>query len=182
MARILLVDDMLDLLDGESQLLEECGMGYEVKGTASPHEALKMLEYGSFDLVILDVRMPMVDGSVILKWVKERSNTPVIIYSAYVDEELSKYLFEEGADAILSKPAPPDLFLNAVITVLQPQTKTSVVIVDGYKIEKVQNGVLERRVQEALSHDDSTLSQAASSLQMSQEYLTFLLNKFHLAG
>lgn len=182
MTKILLVDDMIELLEEEMELLEESGFGYQVKSTPSPEQALRWLETERFDLIVLDIRMPKIDGFEILREVKNKYHTPVIIYSAYVDEEMRRRLDELGADIILTKPAPPDLFLHSVLMVLEPQAKTSFVMVDGFKVERIQNSVLERRLQEALARiqGQGNLHHAAVSLNMSDEYLSLLLKKFRL--
>ncbi|UCF78907.1 MAG: response regulator [Candidatus Eiseniibacteriota bacterium] len=65
----------------ESEFADE---GYTVTGAASGSEALELLERSTFDLVILDVKMPGMDGlETLCEIMKTKRNLPVVINSAY---------------------------------------------------------------------------------------------------
>jgi DNA-binding NtrC family response regulator len=79
---LLVVDD-----DGSCRKLYESELsdeGYVVAGASSGAEALKLLEASKFDLVILDVKMPGMDGlDTLCEIMKTKRNLPVVINSAY---------------------------------------------------------------------------------------------------
>jgi DNA-binding response OmpR family regulator len=79
---LLVVDD-----DGSCRKLYESEFsdeGYVVAGASSGPEALKLLEASKFDLVILDVKMPGMDGlDTLCEIMKTKRNLPVVINSAY---------------------------------------------------------------------------------------------------
>jgi CheY-like chemotaxis protein len=82
MAKLLIVeDDESQRLLYEEELEEE---GYEVVLARSGKEALKWLEESLFDLIILDIRMPEMDGIEALGKIASRyKETPVILHTAY---------------------------------------------------------------------------------------------------
>jgi CheY-like chemotaxis protein len=80
--RVLVVDDEEGIrLLFKEELEDE---GYEVEIAASGEEAIERLENNSIDLVLLDIKMPGMDGIEVLRKVKERwKNLPVVLCTAY---------------------------------------------------------------------------------------------------
>ncbi len=104
--RVLAVDDdpfMLKVL--ERYLGPE---GFEIVGVQSGEEALSRAAAESFDLVILDLHLPEMDGFEVCRRLKdggETGNLPVIMLTAaYVDAAHQDRGFEAGADAYMAKP------------------------------------------------------------------------------
>ncbi len=116
--RILVVDDQESMRLLLQDMLEE--IGYEVSLAESGTEALKMLEESQFDLVLSDLNMPEMDGSVLLKEIKARyPGLPVVIITGYGTFHTEKRLMREGADGYISKPctlAKIDRVLSSVLT------------------------------------------------------------------
>jgi adenylate cyclase len=116
-ARVLVVDD--DRLNRLmlTKLLEH--EGYEVREAADGRQALDALAEEAFDLVLLDLVMPEVDGIEVLQTIKGSSkwwNTPVIMISAVEETESIVRCIELGADDYVLKPFDPVLLrarLNA---------------------------------------------------------------------
>ena len=73
--RILIVDDEEDLTLGWSKCLAK--VGYEVKTASSGEEALEILKHEIFDLVLLDIRLPEMDGMTVLS--KALENDPDLL-------------------------------------------------------------------------------------------------------
>jgi DNA-binding response OmpR family regulator len=100
--RILLVDDERAILTLLSFPLERDG--YEVVPAADGREALERFEEGTFDLVVLDVMMPELDGLEVCRRLRARSSVPIIMLTAK-SEEIDKVLgLELGADDYITKP------------------------------------------------------------------------------
>lgn len=81
--RILIIDDEQDIVNLVQLLLEDAG--YEVEASTSGMEALTRLEDENFDLVLLDIMMPMVTGWEVLRELRSRSRTkdiPVALLTA----------------------------------------------------------------------------------------------------
>jgi DNA-binding response OmpR family regulator len=100
--RILLVDDEQSLQTLLSYPLRKDG--YEVVQATDGREALARFGEQSFDLVVLDVMMPKLDGLEVCKRMRARSTVPIIMLTAKA-EEIDKVLgLELGADDYITKP------------------------------------------------------------------------------
>lgn len=100
--RILVVDDerlMRDLMVMSLQRL-----GYAVSAVADGATALQMLEREYFDLVMLDVVMPQMDGFTLLSQLRSFSDVPVVMLTAMNRQEDIVRGFELGADNYIAKP------------------------------------------------------------------------------
>ena len=102
MAHLLVVDDDVSLLELLSSYLER--LGHVVEGVASGVAALDRLAGPGFDLVILDVTMPGLDGWDVLSRIRAISRVPVIMLTARADEPDVLRGFAGGADDYVIKP------------------------------------------------------------------------------
>lgn len=102
MPSILLVDDDVELTELLAELLALEGFATHV--VPNGQEALNELELQSYDLILLDVMMPVLNGIETLKQVRQRYSTPILMLSAR-DDEIDRVLgLELGADDYLPKP------------------------------------------------------------------------------
>lgn len=100
--RILLVDDEPLILKGLKYTLEQDG--YETDTAVDGQEALDKFFSGVYDLVLLDVMLPKVDGITVCQRIREHSNVPIIMLTAK-GEQIDKILgLEYGADDYMTKP------------------------------------------------------------------------------
>ena len=100
--KILLVDDDLRMLRLAQRILEL--EGYDVMKAADGHDALRILEDASPDLILLDVMMPGINGFDVCSRVREFSEVPVIMVTAKGGEEDVVKGFVVGADDYVTKP------------------------------------------------------------------------------
>jgi DNA-binding response OmpR family regulator len=78
--------------------------GYDVVGALDGLEALDRLREGNFDLVVLDVMLPKLDGFDVCRQIRSRSTVPIIMLTAKT-EEIDKVLgLELGADDYITNP------------------------------------------------------------------------------
>jgi len=101
--KILVVDDEEALRTVLAAELE--GEGYQVTTAADGQEAINILGPSIFDLILLDIKMPNVDGFEVLKFVKERHPaTKIIMLTGFADLKNAIESKKLGAEDFVSKP------------------------------------------------------------------------------
>ncbi len=101
-ARILLVDDERSIQTLLSYPLRKDG--YQVTSAEDGREALQRFAEGRFDLVILDLMLPKLDGVEVCRQLRSRSQVPIIMLTAKGDEMDKVTGLEMGADDYITKP------------------------------------------------------------------------------
>ncbi|MBS7304777.1 MAG: response regulator transcription factor [Clostridiales bacterium] len=105
MKKILIVDDEQGIRENLKMYLEyNENDGFEVTCASDGLEAVKLCENQNFDLVIMDIMMPKMDGMTALKEIRKTQNVPVIVLSARGEEYDKLFCFEMGADDYVTKP------------------------------------------------------------------------------
>ena len=102
MAKILVVDDEQVLVKGIKFNLEH--EGYQVEVGYDGEQAVELAREGSFDLIILDLMMPKIDGLQACMRIREFSNVPIIMLTARSEDTDKIIGFEYGADDSITKP------------------------------------------------------------------------------
>ena len=118
MINVVLADDHELVRDGIKALLED-QQGIEVIDEASNgKEALEVLERSNPDLLIVDIRMPELNGiEVVTEVSKKHKNVRTLVLSMHDSEEYVVKAIQAGADGYLLKGASKDEFLKAITTV-----------------------------------------------------------------
>ena len=109
-------------------------MGHVSKVAANGQEALTFLSQESFDLVLMDIQMPMMDGVIATRKIREReegsgSRIPIIAMTAHATKDYEERCLESGMDGYLSKPANSQQLATAISRVFStsnvnvPQSK-----------------------------------------------------------
>lgn len=100
--RILIVDDEPSITEFVSYAMQK--EGYQTEVASNGEEALEKIENAHFDLFILDIMLPGIDGYELCRRIRAKMNTPILLLSAK-DSELNKVVgLELGADDYLAKP------------------------------------------------------------------------------
>ena len=102
MPKILVVDDEKVLVKGIKFNLEN--EGYQVETGSDGEEAVEKARAGQFDLIILDLMMPKIDGLQACMKIREFSNVPIIMLTARSEDADKIIGFECGADDYITKP------------------------------------------------------------------------------
>jgi len=102
MAKILVVDDEQVLVKGIKFNLEH--EGYQVEVGHDGEQAVELAREGGFDLILLDLMMPKIDGLQACMRIREFSNVPVIMLTAKGEDSDKIMGFECGADDYITKP------------------------------------------------------------------------------
>jgi DNA-binding NtrC family response regulator len=110
--KVLVVDD--EEIVRLSHLRALSGEHCKVDVVTNGQDALKLMEQHPFDVVLLDVRMPGLDGMAVLKTIKQKwPDSEVIIITGYPEVESAKRAVTLGAYDYLAKPVGPDEVLHA---------------------------------------------------------------------
>ena len=137
MKKILIVDDE----EGIREVIREYAefSGYEAEEAADGMSAIGMVKLNDYDLIIMDIMMPKLDGFSAVKEIQKIKNIPVIMLSARGEEYDKLFGFELGIDDYVVKPfSPKELMarVNAVLSRVDASDKSSQTIerFDGLEV------------------------------------------------
>jgi len=114
---ILIVEDEPSIAEVVSLYLKRAG--YHVQIASDGRQAMNILERQMPDFVILDLMLPQVDGLSLTRWLRERSNVPIIILTARREEIDRIAGLEMGADDYVVKPFSPQELVSRVRAVFR---------------------------------------------------------------
>ncbi|MFA5235135.1 MAG: response regulator transcription factor [Sulfurimonas sp.] len=118
MSRVLLLEDDPLFADTLVDLLEESG--FEVELAPNGQSALDKTFTQKFDLYLLDINVPLIDGITLLKELRDSNdNTPAIFLTSHKDKEMLKKSFMSGGDDFLTKPFDSDELLLRMSALLK---------------------------------------------------------------
>ena len=117
MERILVVEDDFDIAEMLQTWLMEAGYGVEVAGDGL--RALDVFAAGSFDLVLLDLMLPKLDGFGVCEWIRARSDAPVVMLTALDGEEEQLRGYDLRIDDYVTKPFSMPLLLRKIAAILR---------------------------------------------------------------
>ena len=100
--KILITEDDTTIREGICAYLSE--FNYEIIEARDGREALSKFESNKIDLVILDIQIPFINGLDVLRKIRKKSNLPVLILTAFSDEEFKITAFSNLADGYIEKP------------------------------------------------------------------------------
>lgn len=111
-ASILIVDD--EEVVRHSHLRSLAGTGCHAQAAEDGQQAIRVMEQHPFDVVLLDLRMPGLDGMDVLKIIKERwPDSEVVVITGYPTIESAKEAVRLGAQNYITKPVGPDDVIKA---------------------------------------------------------------------
>lgn len=105
MQKILIVDDEENIRKVIREYLEF--EGFLCFEASNGEEAISCCKESSYDLVVLDIMMPKIDGFTVAKEIRKKSNVPIIMLSARSEEYDKLYGFDVGIDDYVTKPFSP---------------------------------------------------------------------------
>jgi DNA-binding NtrC family response regulator len=121
-ASILVVDDEENAREGLSKILSK--EGYRVETAANGKEAIDSLKRQRYDLVITDMRMPLMDGFEVLREIKKMDeNIGVIMITAYGEVESYLEAMNMGAFEYINKPVRVNELKRVITKVLEARQK-----------------------------------------------------------
>ncbi len=119
MTRVLMIEDDLELAEILMEYLEQFDIAISI--AEDPFIGLSTLDTQPFDLVILDLTLPGLDGLEVCKEIRKRHTLPIIISSARTDITDKVTALENGADDYLPKPYNPRELQARIMSLLRRQ-------------------------------------------------------------
>jgi len=117
MSRILIIEDEHKIQEILVEFLNE--YGYETDSAYDGVEGLAMFQKAAYDLVLLDIMMPKIDGFATLELLRKDSDVPIIIITAMEAEESQMKGFDLQADDYIVKPFSMNLVIRRIEAVLR---------------------------------------------------------------
>ena len=114
--RILIADDEEGIRESLNLIL---GEEYDLTFAKNGEEALEQLRQGSFELALLDIKMPKLDGMEVLKRLNGHLTIPVLMLTAYQSVEIAKEAIKLGAMDYLPKPFERAHLLSTIRGILE---------------------------------------------------------------
>ena len=169
-AQILVVDDDIGILETIADILS--ARGYQVATAEDGFKAIERVRETPFDIVLMDMKMPGMNGVETYKELKKiNPKTKVILMTAYAVDELVREALKEGAAAVLNKP----LDINRLTKLLEEgKGRTVIMVVDDdlYFSEMLKDALEEK------GHEVSTAGDGLEAIEMAKKssYDLFLID------
>lgn len=113
--QILIVDDHTVVREGLKRILADVDNIQVMAEAGNANEALALLRERNFDLVLLDLSLPGRTGLELLRMIKdEQPKLPVLVLSAYAEDQYAVRALRDGADGFLNKQSAPELLVTAI--------------------------------------------------------------------
>lgn len=121
--RVLIIEDEVDLAEIVEAYLHRDG--FETIHETDGHRILDLIASGTFDIILLDVMLPGIDGFQLCKMIRNISSIPIIMMTARVEEIDRLIGLELGADDYICKPYSPREVVARVKAVMRRHTPAS---------------------------------------------------------
>ena len=119
MIRVIITDDHPVVLKGLKEIISEGFSGATITVSSKGYDLLNKISNNDYDLVLLDISLPDINGLDVLKEIKKRKQKlPVLILSMYPEENYAARALKGGAWGYLTKGSAPDELLQAVRKIL----------------------------------------------------------------
>jgi DNA-binding NarL/FixJ family response regulator len=193
MLKVLVVDDFPLFRRGVRDLVTEGFQGAKIGEAGNSHEMLELLRRKPWDVAVMDVSMPGMNGLDALKQVRQEfPDLPVLILSMYPEDQYAIRMFKAGADGYLNKSSAPEELVKAIKKVheggkyVSPSLGEALAFTVNPGAEKDPHQLLSDREYEVLCLIGSgkTISQIADTMNLSvttiSTYRARILEKMRL--
>lgn len=138
MQNILIVEDDLDIQELLREFLKEAG--YEVMTASDGIEAMELFAKNKYDLILLDIMLPKIDGSGVCELIRKQSQAPIIMLTALGGEEEQIRGLDLQVDDYITKPFSIPILIRKIAAVLRRSGQTQD---EGHKTIAYQNLLLD---------------------------------------
>ena len=134
MQNILIVEDDMDIQELLREFLKEAG--YEVMAANDGIEAMELFAKNKFDLILLDIMLPKIDGFGVCELVRKQSQVPIIMLTALGGEEEQIRGLDLQVDDYITKPFSVPILIRKIAAVLRRSSRAQE---EGHKAIEYQN-------------------------------------------
>ena len=138
MQNILIVEDDLDIQELLREFLKEAG--YEVMTAGDGIEAMDLFAKNKYDLILLDIMLPKIDGFGVCELIRKQSQVPIIMLTALGGEEEQIRGLDLQVDDYITKPFSVPILIRKIAAVLRRSSQTQD---EGHKTIAYQNLLLD---------------------------------------
>ena len=159
--RILIIEDEIKIQEILTEFLQE--VGYIVDAAGDGISGIEQFNKGKYDLILLDIMMPKIDGFATLELIRQHSDIPVIMITALEDEACQMRGFDLKVDDYITKPFSMNLVIRRIETVLR-RTQTN---------EKASH-------LQTITHGNVTLDKDSCEVRISGNTIPFTYKEYQL--
>ena len=134
MQNILIVEDDMDIQELLREFLKEAG--YEVTSASDGIEAMDLFVKNKYDLILLDIMLPKIDGFGVCELIRKQSQIPIIMLTALGGEEEQIRGLDLQVDDYITKPFSVPILIRKIAAVLRRSSRTQE---EGHKAIEYQN-------------------------------------------
>lgn len=134
MQNILIVEDDMDIQELLQEFLKEAG--YEVMAASDGIEAMDLFAKNKFDLILLDIMLPKIDGFGVCELIRKQSQVPIIMLTALGGEEEQIRGLDLQVDDYITKPFSVPILIRKIAAVLRRSSQAQE---EGHKTIEYQN-------------------------------------------
>ncbi len=138
MQNILIVEDDMDIQELLREFLKEAG--YEVASASDSIEAMELFAKNKYDLILLDIMLPKIDGFGVCELIRKQSQVPIIMLTALGGEEEQIRRLDLQVDDYITKPFSVPILIRKIAAVLWRSGQTQE---EGHKTIAYQNLLLD---------------------------------------
>ena len=138
MQNILIVEDDMDIQELLREFLKEAG--YDVMAASDGIEAMDLFAKNKFDLILLDIMLPKIDGFGVCELIRKQSQVPIIMLTALGGEEEQIRGLDLQVDDYITKPFTVPILIRKIAAVLRRSSQTQE---EGHKTIAYQNLLLD---------------------------------------
>ncbi|MBR3835081.1 MAG: response regulator transcription factor [Lachnospiraceae bacterium] len=180
MSKILIVEDDNDINGMINVALSK--EGYECVSAYSGTEGLLRLEHEDYDLVILDLMLPGIEGNEVLKRTREKKNIPFIVLSAKDELDTKVELLTLGANDYMTKPFEIKELLARVQVQLRMSSVMAAASVDGVKAggNGVDGSIIGTAVKQTLDYKELSLDLNGKSLDVNGNQVSLTAQEYKI--
>jgi len=162
MKRILIIEDEVKIQEILTEFLQE--YGYAVDCACDGVAGIAQFSEEKYDLILLDIMMPKIDGLAVLELIREKSDIPIILITAMETEEFQMKGFDLKADDYITKPFSMNLVIRRIEAVLR----------------RTQTDEVPEREQGIITHGSIKLDKESCEIKMSDDTMPFTYTEYEL--